>query len=177
MDFEEEDEIFVGFGGGCPIHGDEAIVECSVCGAEFCSRCRPGAELCEDCAERPEDELLEEEEKVSDEIEEDDEEAERLLKEADLLPIEELEVEESEQSAEASWTDQGLNEPSGEAKKRVVRTSRRGAKKRVDSTKTPNSCPTPPPVRARKKPETSPTTSSGKPASSRGGTHKGRRRK
>ncbi len=35
---------------GCPHDCDEFMVECGVCGAEFCRRCFPQTTICEECA-------------------------------------------------------------------------------------------------------------------------------
>lgn len=41
---------------GCPVHGDEHMRECTMCGAEFCRLCFPRSSVCPDCAEQDEDE-------------------------------------------------------------------------------------------------------------------------
>jgi len=46
----QEGERFFGLQEGCPSHGDEHIHECSMCGAEFCSRCFPNSRVCSECA-------------------------------------------------------------------------------------------------------------------------------
>ena len=50
MALDEETNVF-GMTPGCPIHGDEKMRECSMCGAEFCRRCFPRSTVCPDCAE------------------------------------------------------------------------------------------------------------------------------
>ena len=48
---DEEYDPYAGFGGGCPVHGEDYMRECTVCGAEFCSACFPNSDVCEECAE------------------------------------------------------------------------------------------------------------------------------
>ena len=48
---DEEYDPYAGFGGGCPVHGEDYMHECTVCGAEFCSACFPNSDVCEECAE------------------------------------------------------------------------------------------------------------------------------
>ncbi len=36
---------------GCPHDCQEYMIECNVCGAEFCSRCFPDTNICGSCAE------------------------------------------------------------------------------------------------------------------------------
>ncbi len=55
MSVDEESNAY-GLGGGCPVHGDEYMKECSMCGAEFCRICVPRSTVCPDCAEQSEDE-------------------------------------------------------------------------------------------------------------------------
>ena len=72
---------------GCPVHGDEYMRECSMCGAEFCRRCFPRSAVCPDCA----DQTDEDEEEGPDfddvsnlgEVLEDDEEADKRISESD----------------------------------------------------------------------------------------------
>ena len=48
---DEEYDPYAGFGGeGCPVHGEDYMRECSVCGEEFCAQCFPGSDVCEECA-------------------------------------------------------------------------------------------------------------------------------
>jgi hypothetical protein len=55
MAVDEESNAY-GMGAGCPVHGDEHMKECSMCGAEFCRICVPRSTVCPDCAEQSEDE-------------------------------------------------------------------------------------------------------------------------
>lgn len=98
----DEDDPFMNIGGGCPVHGDDYMMECTVCGAEFCSRCYPNSAICPECAELPEDELAADqmEEPVADKDLE-DEEAERLLREADELPADVVEADASASPSDA----------------------------------------------------------------------------
>jgi hypothetical protein len=41
--------------GSCEQHGDRLIIECQVCGKEFCGLCQPGRRVCPECAEDDED--------------------------------------------------------------------------------------------------------------------------
>lgn len=50
MSFDDDAE-FMSIGGGCPIHGDDAMKECRLCGMEFCGRCFPRSTVCSECAE------------------------------------------------------------------------------------------------------------------------------
>ncbi len=56
---QDDEAVYFGFGEGCPIHGDEYLRECSVCGAEFCTRCHPGSTTCPQCSEAIEDDFEE----------------------------------------------------------------------------------------------------------------------
>ena len=48
---DEEYDPYAGFGGdGCPVHGEDYMRECSVCGEEFCAQCFPNSDVCEECA-------------------------------------------------------------------------------------------------------------------------------
>ncbi len=49
-DMEETDNVF-GMEEGCPEHGGEYMMECTVCGEEFCARCFARSAVCADCAE------------------------------------------------------------------------------------------------------------------------------
>ena len=40
--------------GACEIHGDRLIVECRMCGREFCGLCASDRRVCRDCAEEDE---------------------------------------------------------------------------------------------------------------------------
>ena len=55
MAVDEESNAF-GMGQGCPVHGDDHMRECSMCGAEFCRICVPRSTVCPDCAEQTEEE-------------------------------------------------------------------------------------------------------------------------
>lgn len=77
----------------CPDHGDEGMVECRVCGIEFCRTCFPGARTCPHCADEHELDDDEDEEPAPAEsiddldklLTEDDDEVDPLLEEAELL--------------------------------------------------------------------------------------------
>ena len=94
MAVNEETSIF-GMDQGCPVHGDEHMKECSMCGAEFCKVCFPKTTVCPDCADPSEEE---EEEKdpdfddVSnlDEVLDGDEEEEKEEKDEEEIPPEDL---------------------------------------------------------------------------------------
>lgn len=43
----------------CEIHGDRAIVECRLCGQEFCALCAGGRTVCPDCADDDWDDEIE----------------------------------------------------------------------------------------------------------------------
>ncbi|MBN1269842.1 MAG: hypothetical protein JXB04_09655 [Kiritimatiellae bacterium] len=95
----EEPSAFFGLTDGCPVHGDEFMKECSMCGAEFCARCHPKWTVCPDCADEPD---AESEDTHADDADfedvrdvgallEDDEAMQRVLGEADEdLPPEDL---------------------------------------------------------------------------------------
>ncbi|MGD9873674.1 MAG: hypothetical protein AB7T27_05315 [Kiritimatiellia bacterium] len=51
-----DESLNCGMPGGCPTHGDDYMMECSVCGAEFCSACFKSDGLCKDCAAQAEEE-------------------------------------------------------------------------------------------------------------------------
>ena len=58
-----EDESLLGVPGACPEHGDSSLIECNMCGVEFCAECHPGSRVCPDCStqsDEPDDEDLEE---------------------------------------------------------------------------------------------------------------------
>ena len=80
--------------GSCPTHGDDFIQECSVCGREYCAKCHPG-NTCPGCSveEEPLEEGLLEEKPATDPYLDsllDDEELEKLLKEGEELPPEDI---------------------------------------------------------------------------------------
>ncbi len=94
MTVDEETGLF-SMGQGCPVHGDEYMKECSMCGTEFCRICVPRSAVCPDCSEQQEDEEEEEEApdfddvKNLDEVLGADEEADRLIeKEEEEIPPE-----------------------------------------------------------------------------------------
>ncbi len=55
MAVDEESNAY-GMGAGCPVHGDERMKECGMCGTEFCRICFPRSAVCPDCAEQVDDE-------------------------------------------------------------------------------------------------------------------------
>lgn len=58
-----EDESLLGTPGICPEHGDGSLIECNICGIEFCAECHPGTRVCTNCStqsDEPGDEDLEE---------------------------------------------------------------------------------------------------------------------
>lgn len=61
---DEEYDPYAGFNDGCPIHGEDYMRECTVCGAEFCTLCFPNSGVCEECAEQGAD--LDDEEEFGD---------------------------------------------------------------------------------------------------------------
>ena len=50
---DQETSVF-GMTAGCPVHGDDAMRECTMCGGEFCRVCFPRSMVCPDCAEEDE---------------------------------------------------------------------------------------------------------------------------
>ena len=53
---DEEYDPYAGFGGGgCSVHGEDYMRECSVCGMEFCTICFPNSNVCEECADQGRD--------------------------------------------------------------------------------------------------------------------------
>ena len=100
---EDEENMFM-MGEGCPTHGDEHMKECTVCGAEFCTRCFSNSVICPDCAEEAnEDELSEFGGRDNNEMDDlerlvgEDEEVEKILSESESIPPEDLEDEEEEE--------------------------------------------------------------------------------
>lgn len=76
MAVEEETNLF-GVDPVCPVHGEEKMRECSMCGTEFCRGCHPRSTVCPDCTEPSEDEEDQEEASDLDEdLDEDEEEDE-----------------------------------------------------------------------------------------------------
>ena len=54
--YDEEYDPYAGFGGGgCSVHGEDYMRECSVCGMEFCTICFPNSNVCEECADQGRD--------------------------------------------------------------------------------------------------------------------------
>lgn len=95
MQMDDTESSMFPMSGTCPIHGDDFIQECSVCGREYCAKCHPG-KTCPDCALEDEDVL---EDELSDEPSDDDryldallddEELEKLMKEGEELPPEDI---------------------------------------------------------------------------------------
>lgn len=71
----DDDEVMFSMGDGCLAHGDEHMLECSMCGVEFCTKCFPESVVCEDCSADPDGHLLDEDldvESLADDDEEDD---------------------------------------------------------------------------------------------------------
>jgi len=52
----DEQTNFYMMGQGCSVHGDEYMRDCSMCGAEFCTKCYPGSAVCEECAVQDDEE-------------------------------------------------------------------------------------------------------------------------
>jgi hypothetical protein len=46
---EDEENLFDLF-QGCPVHGEEYMKECSLCGGEYCKQCFPGSNVCPSCS-------------------------------------------------------------------------------------------------------------------------------
>jgi len=94
-----------GLGQGCPLHGDEYMRECGLCGCEYCRSCHRGV-VCPDCAAESEEASLDDEPESSPDFEDvknvdallgEDKEAERILKDdEDLIPPEDLVYDEDE---------------------------------------------------------------------------------
>lgn len=61
-----DDTSFLDMGQGCPIHGDEYLKECAMCGAEFCQLCFPKSSVCPECAAVNEEVLEDEDIELSD---------------------------------------------------------------------------------------------------------------
>ena len=101
MTMDEETGLY-SMGQGCPVHGDDHMKECSMCGAEFCRICVPRSAVCPDCADSNDDESDEESPDFDDvrnldELLEDDEEVDELVKEdGEFIPPEDLQEEDSE---------------------------------------------------------------------------------
>jgi hypothetical protein len=81
MSIAEDLDLYM-LNGECPSHGDGFIVECRVCGREFCARCFPNSSRCQECAN--EESFNEDEDMQSiDAVVEVDEEVEKILDESD----------------------------------------------------------------------------------------------
>ena len=56
MSFDDDDMSSFNFlGNGCELHGDAKMLECTICGAEYCGICFPNPKMCESCADAAED--------------------------------------------------------------------------------------------------------------------------
>jgi len=94
-----EEEIYEDM-DSCPLHGDENLRECNICGAHFCTRCFPRSLVCEECHDDDDIEDIDDEEEFSelseyeDLLDPDDDEIDRLIEESDLLPPEDIEEDE-----------------------------------------------------------------------------------
>lgn len=56
MKYDDEDyNPYASFEGGCSVHGEDYMRECTICGIEFCAICFPNSELCSDCAAQNDD--------------------------------------------------------------------------------------------------------------------------
>ncbi len=94
----DEDDFQYMASEGCPLHGDEYIRECALCGAEFCIRCFPNSQICPDCAEEANDEFgLDQDhgedsemKALDDLIGKDDEEIEKILNESEQVSKDDL---------------------------------------------------------------------------------------
>lgn len=87
-DRDHENDMF-NMGEGCAFHGDEAMRNCSLCGIEFCLKCNPGRAICPNCrAEEQDDEDPMDFDEPRFRRKED--EVDRLLREAERLPPEDL---------------------------------------------------------------------------------------
>jgi len=92
---EDEENLF-GLYQGCPVHGEEFMKECSVCGAEFCGQCFPGASVCPSCSSQVDDEDIEDDPDFADidnldELIGDDEEMEEIIRQSDEMSPENFE--------------------------------------------------------------------------------------
>ncbi len=95
MSLDDSEPMF-SLGGGCMVHGDEFMTECSICGAEFCARCFPGVRLCSDCAMTQPDDDDPDAAPAEPGAADDDEDVEKLLKEADELDIRDADADEGD---------------------------------------------------------------------------------
>ena len=46
-----DDLRMYGMQQGCPVHGDDQMIDCTMCGYEFCRTCFRNSLVCPDCAE------------------------------------------------------------------------------------------------------------------------------
>lgn len=103
MSFDDDAE-FMSIGGGCPIHGDDAMQECRMCGVEFCGRCFPRSTVCPECAEdvdEEDDPDFEDVENLDALIGGDDEEIEKIIEDSEhMKPPKELLEDEMEDDEE-----------------------------------------------------------------------------
>ena len=73
---------------GCPLHGEEFMRECSVCGGEYCGKCFPASGVCPNCSAEVDDDDLDEDPDFSD-VDDldtligDDEEADEVIRESE----------------------------------------------------------------------------------------------
>jgi len=91
-----EEEAFFGLTPGCPLHGEEFLRECSMCGIEFCTRCFRGSAICADCAEEANEDDPEDDPDFEDvanvkEFLDEDAEVEKIIKASEeMAPPEDL---------------------------------------------------------------------------------------
>lgn len=108
-----DETAFFGIDQGCPVHGDDYMKECTVCGMEYCHLCHPSGTTCPDCAAEEEDDLGGE----TREIEEPDFEDVEDVK--DVLNAEDLDVSEKDLDAR----ELGDNDSDATSRKRSPRRS------------------------------------------------------
>lgn len=48
MNWDDENPMF-NIEPGCPVHGDQWMKPCRLCGVEFCGRCFPDSQVCGEC--------------------------------------------------------------------------------------------------------------------------------
>ena len=100
-----DDDLYEGI-DSCPVHGDEYIRECNICGQHFCTRCFPRSLVGEDCHEEEMHDDLDDDSEFSelseyeDLLEGDDDEIDRLIEESDLLPPEDIDDDEEDDEIE-----------------------------------------------------------------------------
>jgi superfamily II helicase len=98
MAVDDEAAAF-GLGDGCPVHGDDYMSECKMCGMQFCRACNRNASICPDCADQDldddEDDADFEDVENLDALLEKDDEIDKMLEEIENEPPpEDLEDEE-----------------------------------------------------------------------------------